>query len=82
MGLGLGVAVAAGLLWELAKEAFVRLFASYVASRSVVYGSLAGIVTFLFWAYVSGRIFMFGAHLSRAVHRHHHQAAAADAPAR
>jgi membrane protein len=62
-------AIAAGVLWELAKKAFLLFVASYVNASNLVYGSLAAIVAFLTWAYLSGVIFMFGAYVSLATHQ-------------
>jgi membrane protein len=57
-------AIAAGLLWELAKKAFLLFVSTYVSVSNLVYGSVAAIVAFLVWAYLSGIIFLFGAFLS------------------
>jgi membrane protein len=57
-------ALGAGLLWELAKKAFLLFVSSYISLSNVVYGSVAAIIAFLTWAYLSGLIFLFGAHLS------------------
>jgi len=59
-------ATAAGLLWELAKKAFLLFVSSYVSATNLVYGSVAAIIALLTWAYVSGLIFLFGANLSKA----------------
>jgi len=41
------------------------LFVStYISISNLVYGSVAAIIAFLVWAYVSGLIFLFGAFLS------------------
>jgi membrane protein len=62
----LPVAIVTGVLWELAKKAFLMFVTSYLDASNVVYGSVATIIAFLTWAYVSGLLFLFGAHLSCA----------------
>ena len=57
-------AVGAGFLWELAKKAFLSFIATYLSLSNLVYGSVAAIIAFLAWAYLSGLIFLFGAYLS------------------
>ena len=57
-------ALAAGLLWEIAKKAFLLFISTYISMSNLVYGSVAAIVAFLTWAYLSGLIFLFGAFLS------------------
>lgn len=57
-------AIGAGLLWELAKKLFLFLVSTYVSVSNLVYGSVAAIIAFLVWAYLSGIIFLFGAFLS------------------
>jgi len=57
-------AIGAGLLWELAKKAFLVFVSSYISVSNLVYGSVAAIIAFLAWAYLSGHIFLFGAFLS------------------
>jgi membrane protein len=57
-------AIGAGLLWELAKKAFLSFVSTYISVSNLVYGSVAAIIAFLFWAYLSGLIFLFGAFLS------------------
>jgi membrane protein len=59
-------AIGAGLLWELAKKAFVFFIANYITASNLVYGSVAAIIAILTWAYVSGLIFLFGVYLSVA----------------
>jgi membrane protein len=59
-------AVGAGLLWEFAKKAFLYFVASYISISNLVYGSLATIIGFLVWAYLSSLIFLFGAFLNVA----------------
>ncbi len=57
-------AIGAGLLWELAKKAFLFFVSTYISVSNLVYGSVAAIIAFLAWAYLSGLIFHFGAFLS------------------
>ena len=57
-------AMGAGFLWELAKKAFLSFVATYISVSNLVYGSVASIIAFLAWAYLSGLIFLFGAYLS------------------
>ncbi len=57
-------AIGAGVLWELAKKAFLSFVATYISISNLVYGSLAAIIAFLLWAYISSLIFIFGAYLS------------------
>jgi membrane protein len=57
-------AIGAGVLWELAKKAFLYFISSYISASNLVYGSVAAIIAFLTWAYLSGLIFLFGAFLS------------------
>ena len=57
-------AIGAGLLWELAKKAFLFFVSTYISVSNLVYGSVAAIIAFLAWAYLSGIIFLFGAYLS------------------
>jgi membrane protein len=57
-------AIGAGLLWELAKKAFLLIVSTYISVSNLVYGSVAAIIAFLVWANLSGLIFLFGAYLS------------------
>jgi membrane protein len=57
-------AIGAGLLWEFAKKAFLFFVSTYISVSNLVYGSVAAIIAFLAWAYLSGLIFLFGAYLS------------------
>jgi membrane protein len=59
-------AIGAGLLWELAKKAFLSFVSTYISVSNPVYGSVTTIIAFLVWAYLSGLIFLFGAYLSVA----------------
>jgi membrane protein len=62
-------AIGAGLLWELAKKAFLFFVSTYLSVSNLVYGSVAAIIAFLTWAYLSGLIFLFGAFLSVSYYR-------------
>ena len=62
-------ALGAGLLWELAKKAFLLFISTYISLSNLVYGSVAAIIAFLTWAYLSGLIFLFGAFLSVSYYR-------------
>jgi membrane protein len=57
-------AIGAGDLWELAKKAFLSFISTYISVSNMIYGSVAAIIAFLAWAYLSGLIFIFGAYLS------------------
>jgi len=60
---GLG-AITCGILWELAKRGFLLFTSRYLSAYNLVYGSFSTIIVFLFWVYLSGLIFFFGAQLS------------------
>jgi membrane protein len=62
-------AIGAGLLWELAKKAFLFFVSTYLSVSNLVYGSVAAIIAFLVWAYLSGLIFLFGAFLSVSLYQ-------------
>lgn len=57
-------AMAAGFLWELAKKVFLFFVSIYISTSNMVYGSVAAIIAFLAWAYLSGLIFLLGAYIS------------------
>ena len=57
-------AMAAGLLWELAKRLFLYFVSTYISINNLVYGTISAIIAFLFWAYIGSLIFIFGAHFS------------------
>jgi membrane protein len=59
-------AFGAGFLWELAKNSFLSFVSTYISISNLVYGTVATIIAFLFWAYISSLIFLFGAYLSVA----------------
>jgi YihY family inner membrane protein len=56
-------AIAAGFLWEIAKQLFLSYTASFLTSSNLVYGSVSTIIAFLAWVHLSGLIFFFGAYL-------------------
>ena len=62
-------AVWAGLLWEMAKRVFLFFISTYISVSNLIYGSVAAIIAFLTWAYLSGIIFLFGAFVSVAYYR-------------
>jgi membrane protein len=57
-------AIGAGVLWEFAKKTFLSFVSAYISITNLVYGTVATIIAFLFWAYISSLIFIFGAYLS------------------
>jgi membrane protein len=63
-------AVGAGLLWELAKKAFLSFVSAYISVTNLVYGSVTTIIAFLLWAYLSSLIFLFGAFFSVSIYQH------------
>ncbi|MEX1071092.1 MAG: YihY/virulence factor BrkB family protein, partial [Anaerolineales bacterium] len=62
-------AIAAGLLWEIAKKIFLSFVTTYISVSNLVYGSVAAIIAFLIWAFLSGHILLFGAFLNVAYNR-------------
>lgn len=59
----LPAALLASLVWEVAKHGFA-FYAAEFALYSLVYGSLAAVVVFLVWSYLSGVIILLGAEFS------------------
>ena len=57
-------AIGAGILWEFAKKTFLSFVSTYISITNLVYGTVATIIAFLLWAYISSLIFIFGAYLS------------------
>lgn len=57
-------AVVAGLVWEVAKRAFLTFIGTYLSRSNLVYGSVTTIIVFLTWTYMSAIIFMFGSYLN------------------
>jgi membrane protein len=62
-------AIGAGFLWELAKKAFLFFVSTYISISNLVYGSVAAMLAFLAWAYLSALILLFGAYLSVSYYR-------------
>ncbi|RCK80666.1 MAG: Ribonuclease BN [Candidatus Ozemobacter sibiricus] len=65
-------AIFATTAWEASKAAFIWYLGSGWSSYQVVYGSLAAVVAFLLWVYLSTLIILAGAHLS-ALYAHRHE---------
>ncbi len=57
-------AVAAGFLWEGAKHGLLVFVSNFLSRTNLVYGSLATIMVFLTWTYISSFIFLFGTYLN------------------
>jgi membrane protein len=57
-------AIVGGLLWELAKRGFLYFVANYLTLSNLVYGSVATLVAFLAWAYISSILLLYGAHVN------------------
>lgn len=66
-------AIGAGLLWEIAKKAFLYFISAYISISNLIYGSVAAIIALMTWAYLSGLIFLFGAYLSVYYYRQRQQ---------
>jgi membrane protein len=62
-------ALGAGFLWELAKKAFLLFVSTYISLSNLIYGSVAAMLAFLAWAYLSALILLFGAYLSVSYYR-------------
>ncbi|MBU0705157.1 MAG: YihY/virulence factor BrkB family protein, partial [Chloroflexi bacterium] len=75
-------AIGAGFLWELAKKAFLFFVSTYISISNLVYGSVAAIIAFLAWAYLSSLIFLFGAYLSVSYYQLKQQQREATGPER
>lgn len=60
-------AVVTGLLWRLALAGFTRYVKDQ--SRFSVHGSIAGVVVFLLWVYISAVIFLYGVEVTAAYAR-------------
>jgi membrane protein len=63
-------ALVATLLFEALKNSFAFYVANF-NNFDVVYGSLAGLLLFLFFTYLSANILMIGAEISRTLQRYH-----------
>ena len=59
-------ALAAAMAWELLRRLF-GWYLEHVARYHMVYGSLGGIVGFLFWIYVSATVFLVGVEIAKAL---------------
>ena len=57
-------ALTASISWELLRRLF-GYYLDHMAKYDMVYGSLSGIVGFLFWIYVSAILILLGAEVSR-----------------
>jgi len=55
--------VAAGMLWELAKQGFAFYVANFVDYNSI-YGSLGGLVILVMWVYLSAVMLLLGAEVA------------------
>ena len=65
---GARVAILVGVLWRIA----LRLFAWYaadLATWNVIHGSIAAVVVFLLWIYVSAVILIYGVAMTAAYAR-------------
>jgi membrane protein len=58
-------AIVAATAWEVLRRLF-GWYLEHVARYEMVYGSLGGIVGFLFWIYVSAMIFLLGVEVAKA----------------
>ncbi|MDP9238470.1 MAG: YihY/virulence factor BrkB family protein [Chloroflexota bacterium] len=63
-------ALVATLLFEALKNSFAFYVANF-NNFDVVYGSLAGLLLFLFFTYLSANILLIGAEISRTLQRYH-----------
>lgn len=59
-------ALVAAMAWEVLRRLF-GWYLDHIARYQMVYGSLGGIVGFLFWIYVSATIFLLGVEVARAL---------------
>lgn len=58
-------AITAGVLFAAAQNVFL-LYTTVLADYELVYGSLAAVITLLFWAWISAVILLFGAEICAA----------------
>ena len=63
-------AVVVGLLWRAALSLF-SWYASDLASWNVIHGSIAAVVIFLLWIYVSAVILLYGVEMTASYARVH-----------
>jgi membrane protein len=61
-------AIATGLLWRVALAGF-SWYARDLARWNVIHGSIAAVVVFLFWVYISAVILIYGAEMTAAYAR-------------
>jgi membrane protein len=61
-------AILTGLLWRAALAGF-SWYASDVARWSAIHGSIAAVVIFLFWVYISAVILLYGVEMTAAYAR-------------
>ena len=58
-------AVLTGLLWRLSLEGFTW-YTRDIARLTAIHGSIAGVVVFMFWIYLSAVVFLYGAEFTVA----------------
>ena len=68
-------ALVAAMAWELLRRLF-GWYLEHIARYHMIYGSLGGIVGFLFWIYVSATIFLIGVEVARALNEQEAEAEA------
>lgn len=73
-------ALVAAMAWELLRRLF-GWYLEHVARYHMVYGSLGGIVGFLFWIYVSATIFLVGVEIAKALADQEASEGSTEAPA-
>lgn len=60
-------ALIASIAWELAGAAFNWYLRSGLGNLQIIYGSLATILVFMLWIYISAVVVLMGAHLSASI---------------
>ena len=60
-------ALVAAVAWELAGAAFNWYLRSGLGNLQIIYGSLATILVFMLWVYISAVVVLMGAHLSASI---------------
>lgn len=60
-------ALVAAIAWELAGAAFNWYLRSGLGNLQIIYGSLATILVFMLWIYISAVVVLMGAHLSASI---------------
>lgn len=58
--------VAAGVLFEIAKESFA-FYVAHVPAQGMIYGAFAALPFFLLWIYLSWLVVLFGAELAASM---------------